>query len=396
MSDAVYIAGVGMTPFTRHLERSLEDLAMSALRDSLKDSGCDLASVGAIIYSGTTQGPLHGQFLIPGQTVLARAGVAGIPVFNVENACASASSAFHLAVQLVRAGAHDVVLALGAEKMNINDREKELAFFEAGWDVSRAEENLQAFAGLGRNVAIPAGSESTKPFSRFMGIYAAFGRAQMEKYGLTQRQLACVAAKNHGHSVHNPLSQFRRPFTVEEILAAPPIQYPLTLPMCAPISDGAAAAVVCSDAGFRRLGLGRTRAIRILATVVNGPAINPEYALEKSGCHLAGRQAFEQAAIGPKEISVAEVHDATAIGEVLAVERVGIYDDFFELGGHSLLITKVASRIKDKLAIELPLRTLFEVPTIAALSEIISSLTYQPEQDMAQADDEEDFEEGSI
>ncbi|MCK7468789.1 MAG: thiolase family protein [Desulfosudis oleivorans] len=176
--------------------------------------------------------------------VFSKIGIEGIPVYNVENACASGSSAFNLAVQSLKAGTTDVALALGAEKMNIPDKAKAFAIFEGGWDVSRAEETYATLVKMGEGITPPPGSESDRPYSKFMAIYAAFCRWHMKTYGTTQRQIAAVCAKNHQHSVHNPYSQFRKPFTIEEVLAAPPITYPLTLPMCAPLSDGSAAAIL--------------------------------------------------------------------------------------------------------------------------------------------------------
>ncbi|MCW3528608.1 thiolase family protein, partial [Burkholderia cenocepacia] len=165
--------------------------------------------------------------------------------------------AVHLAVRQLQSGACDVALALGAEKMNVADKAKSFALFEAGWDVSRVDENFAMLARLGEGIEPPPGSESDRPYSRFMKIYAALCRHHMHTYGTTQRQIAAVSAKNHGHSVHNPYSQFRQPFTIDEVLAAAPITYPITLPMCAPLSDGAAAAILCTEEGLERIGADR-------------------------------------------------------------------------------------------------------------------------------------------
>ena len=284
---AAFVAGVGMTRFGRHLERPLEDLAREAMHAALGDAGCATGDVQSAFYSGVTNGQLQGQFAIPGQVIFGKIGLEGVPVFNVENACASGSSAFHLAVLSVQAGACDVALALGAEKMNVPDKAKTFAVFESGWDVARVEQNTHTLLALGEGVAVPAGSESDRPYSLFMAIYAAICRYHMKRFGTTQRQLAAVSAKNHQHSVHNPLAQFRQPFTVEEVLAAAPITYPLTLPMCSPVSDGAAAAVVCNAAGLRRLGTGRSRAVRVAASVIRSATSRPADALEQSGAHLA-------------------------------------------------------------------------------------------------------------
>ncbi|MFA5940683.1 MAG: beta-ketoacyl synthase N-terminal-like domain-containing protein [Sinimarinibacterium sp.] len=169
--------------------------------------------LGIAFYSGMTNGPLQGQISIPGQVVFAKIGIEGIPVYNVENACASGSSAFNLALQSLKAGTADVALALGAEKMNVADKAKAFSLFEAGWDVSRAEENYATLLKMGEGVLPPPGSESDKPYSRFMVIYAALCRY-------------CCGIGEEPHAL-GAQSQFRKPFTVEEILAAPPITYPL-------------------------------------------------------------------------------------------------------------------------------------------------------------------------
>lgn len=320
----VYIIGTAMTVFGRHFERSLESLAGEALDAALADAGVGAADIGSAYYAGMTNGPLQGQIAIPGQVVLSKIGLAGIPIFNIENACASGSSAFHLAVQSVRAGAADLSLALGAEKMNIADKVKAMGIFEAGWDITRAEENYNFLVSLGEGVVPPEGSESDRPYSKFMSIYAAMCRWHMKTHGTTQRQIAAVCSKNHAHSVHNPYSQFRKTFSIDEVLAAPPITYPLTLPMCAPLSDGAAAVLVASAEGMRRLGVGRARAVKVAATVVRSFGLR-DYAQQESNLvRLAAHRAYELAGIGPEDISVAEVHDASAMGEILQVENLGL------------------------------------------------------------------------
>ena len=312
-----------MTVFGRHPERSLPDLAGEALQRALKDAACKVGDLGIAFYAGMTNGPLQGQISIPGQVVFARIGVEGIPVYNVENACASGSSAVNLAVQSLRAGTTDVALALGAEKMNIPDKAKAFSIFEGGWDVSRAEENYATLVKMGEGITPPPGSESDKPYSRFMSIYAAFCRWHMKTYGTTQRQIAAVCAKNHQHSVHNPWSQFRKPFTIEEVLGAPPITYPITLPMCAPLSDGAAAAILCTEEGMKRIGADRRRCIRIAASVVRSFTHRRLDEPEKNVGRLAAQQAYEQAGLAPSDIDVAEVHDASAMGEILQAENLG-------------------------------------------------------------------------
>jgi acetyl-CoA acetyltransferase len=320
----LYIAGIAMTVFGRHPERSLDDLAGEALRGALGDANCSLADIQEAYYSGMTNGALQGQLSIPGQVVLSKLGLSGLPIFNVENACASGSTAVHLATKSLRSGSCDIALAIGAEKMNIPDKARAMALFEAGWDVSRAEQNFATLRTMGEGVEVPPGSESDKPYSRFMAIYAAMCRFHMKTWGTTQRQIAAVSAKNHQHSVHNPFSQFRKPFTVEEVLAAPPITYPITLPMCAPLSDGAAAVILCNEEGLARLGVDRGRCVEIAASVMRSFGQRSLEQFDHSVGHLAANAAYEQAGVGPEAMDVAEVHDASAMGEILQAENLGL------------------------------------------------------------------------
>ena len=320
----VYVAGIAMTVFGRHPERSLHDLASEALQGALTDAACAATDIGVAYYSGMTNGTLQGQISIPGQVIFSKIGIEGIPVYNVENACASGSSAFNLALQSLKAGTTDVALAIGAEKMNIPDKAKAFAIFEGGWDVSRAEENYATLIKMGEGITPPPGSESDRPYSKFMAIYAAFCRHHMRTWGTTQRQIAAVCAKNHRHSVHNPYSQFRKPFTIDEVLAAPPITYPITLPMCAPLSDGAAAAILCSEEGLKRIGAEPRRCIKVAASVIRSFTHRRLDEPEKHIGRLAALQAYDVAGLGPDDMDVAEVHDASAMGEIIQAENLGL------------------------------------------------------------------------
>ena len=320
----IYIVGVGMTPFGRHIERSMESLCGEALDAALSDAGCEKSDIGTAFYTGTTQGHMQGQSFIPGQVYLNNIGVQGIPVFNIENGCAAGSSGFHLAVQMLKAGSCDVALAIGAEKMNITDKARMFSVFDGAWDLSDPDANLARLLAPAKNFVVPEGHESDRPYSVFMSIYAAFARAHMDNYGTTQRQIAAVSAKNHQHSVHNPLSQFQRAYSIEEVLNAPPITYPLTLPMCAPISDGAAAVIVCNEVGLKRIGANKNRAIKVLATVTRSATDRPYSNPELHCAHLCAMEAYEQAGVGPADMDVSEVHDATAMGEILHAENLGL------------------------------------------------------------------------
>ena len=321
MND-IYIVGVGMTPFGRHLERSVYDLVGEAVGHALKDAGCGAADIGSAFYGTLTNGQFQGQTAIPGPIAMRRLGIEGIPVFTVENACTAGSSAFNLATLALRAGSCDIALAVGAEKMNIPDKARMFAAFDGGWDVSTVDENRATLLAIGEGVVPPPGSMSEKPYSVFMDVYAALCRHHMKTYGTTQRQIAAVAAKNHQHSVHNPLAQFRDAYSIEQVLAAPPIAFPLTLPMCSPISDGAAAVVLCNADGLQRLNGSRDRAVTLLASVMQTSSARRIDEPHKNITHLAARKAYEQAGIEAADVNVAEVHDATAMGEILNAEAL--------------------------------------------------------------------------
>ncbi len=321
------IVGVGMTAFGRFLSKSLSQLAAEAAGDALADGGATAQAVQAIVFANATQGVLEGQHGIRGQAALDGCGFGNAPVINVENACASASTALNLAHVLVGSGAYECVLAIGAEKMATADPAKSMAAFEGSWDVARREKTVADLLAMGRGVKPPSEAEASEPHSVFMDVYAAFCRHHMAKFGTTQRQMAAVSAKNHQHSVENPRAQYRRPFSIEEVLAARLIAWPLTLPMCSPISDGAAAALVCSRPAAERFGQA-ARAIRIRASVLmSGDRRDPER-LDDHVARKAARQAYEAAGLGPEDIHVVECHDATAFGEILQSELL----DFFPLG----------------------------------------------------------------
>ncbi len=320
----VYVAGVSMTHFGRQLEKSTKDLVAEAIGAGCADAQCLSTDIEAVFYGNCVQGHMEGQDMIRGEIALRSIGIQGVPVVNVENACATASTAFHLAAMYVQSGAADVVLAVGVEKMCSPNKAKMFGAFDGAWDVHAVDANRDNLLAMGQGVEVPAGTTSDKPYSVFMDVYAAFARQHMRLYGTTQRQFACVSAKNHCHSVENPRAQFRMPYTTESVLDAPPIAYPLTLPMCSPISDGAATAIVCNAQGLEKLGAASTRSIRVLASVIQ---TGSDRSIDDMQLHVGRRcssRAYEQANVGPADIQVAEVHDATAVGEIIETEVLGL------------------------------------------------------------------------
>ena len=324
MSD-IYVIGVGMTHFGKFLDRSVKHLVHSAVGDALADAGADIADIGAAFYANTVQGALEGQLMVGGQVALRSMGFEGIPITNVENACASASTAFHLAYAHLKAGLSDVALAVGADKMFGEDKARTASVFNGAWDVHDVDNITKSLIALGEGVEPPPGrKEDGRLRSVFMDVYAALAKSHMKLFGTTERQIAAVAAKNHRHSVDNERSQYRVDMSVEEVLAARMISWPLTLPMCAPISDGGGAAILCTEEALSRFD--RHRAVKVRASVLASGVNRAAGDLENHLCRRAALKAYDQAGLGPEDISVAEVHDASAFAEIVQTENLGFCD----------------------------------------------------------------------
>ena len=319
---SVYLVGVGMTKFGRLPDSSVKDITTAAVSAALADAGIGTEAIEAAYFANATQGALEGQYMIPGQVALREMGIEGVPVVNVENACASASTAFALACKDIRAGDASVVLAVGAEKMLTEDKQKNMAVFDGAIDVNGRDATLERLLALSDGFETPSEAlVQNGQRSIFMDVYAAIAKHHMKLHGTTQRQMAAVAAKNHRHSVYNQLSQFRNSFTIDEVLAARGISWPLTLPMCSPISDGGAAAILCSSDALDRFD--SSRAIKVAASVIaTGSDRDPDDG-ERHVTRLASQKAYERAGVGPDDMSFAEVHDASAIAEILQTENLG-------------------------------------------------------------------------
>lgn len=322
MSD-IYIVGVGMTPCGKFLNKSVKDLTREAVELALADASVAKEAIEVAYFANAGQSSIEGQYMVGGQIALREMGIGGIPVTNIENACASASTALHQAYVYLRAGMADVALAVGAEKLYNKDKGKSFEVFNGAWDIATVDASAKALLAMGEGVEAPAGVQTHAEFrSVFMDIYAALAKHHMKSFGTTDRQIAAVAAKNHHHSTMNPLSQYQSSMTVDEVLAARMISWPLTLPMCAPISDGSAAAILVREEALDRFD--RSRAIRIDASILASGADRPFDELKHHVCRNAATRAYEQAGIGPKDVSVAEVHDATAFAEILQTENLGL------------------------------------------------------------------------
>ena len=315
----VSLLGTGMTRFGRHREATHSELAQAAVREALSDAGVGPSDLDTTIYANVVQAFVAGEMSIPGEYALRPLGITGVRAFHVEAACASGTMAFHLAFDLIRSGIADVVLAVGVEKLYTEDRTKKFAVFQQPLDIEVARDYLARTAA--HLAPVPPGCESESP-NVLMEAYAAQGRVHMANYGSTAEQFAAIAAKNHGHSQHNPLSQYRNAMSVEEVLAATRVAWPLTVPMCAPISDGAAAAVLCATELAQRFGEAVPIRVRACHSLTGRERDPTDYANHVT--RLVSAKVYEEAGVGPENIDVAEVHDAASPGEAIQTEALGL------------------------------------------------------------------------
>jgi acetyl-CoA acyltransferase len=297
----VLVAGVGMTPFGKFVDRNLKSLSEEAVRLALADAAISAADVEQVFFANAAAGVITGQEMIRGQCSLRNTGLAGKPIINIENACASGSSAVHLAWLSVASGQADIALAVGAEKLSHVDKQVSFGAFAKAVDL---EEPLAQGLGSGTG-------------SLFMDIYAAKARAWMAANGADEKDFARVCVKSRRAGSLNPLAQFRKPTTIEEVLSSRMVSSPLTLFMCSSIGDGAAAVLLCSEAYSRKL---HVPVVHVRASVVVSASGEPSSELVAA---RAARTAYERAGIGPDELHVAELHDASAPAELIHYENLG-------------------------------------------------------------------------
>jgi acetyl-CoA acetyltransferase len=315
------IAGVGMTRFMKYPDKGLKELGAEATRAALADAGLELGDLDGAFVGNCAAGLVTGQESIRGQVVLHSMGVGKIPIVNVENACASGSTAFVQASVMVSAGLHDVVLALGVEKLSHPDKSKSFAAFAGAMDVDELKQMMEDLAKAAAETAAKGeGGGAGESRSMFMDVYASAARAHMEKHGTTREQFAMVSAKNSFHGSLNPNAQFRELLSVEDVLADREIVYPLTRSMCSPIGDGAAAAVILSERKARELGV--EQPVRIATTIMHSGYNHAED--EPDTVQLSAAEAFEEAGLGPDDLDLVELHDASAPAEIIAYEQIGL------------------------------------------------------------------------
>lgn len=291
----VHVAGAAMTRFAKQPDRSLKDLVREAVTGTLADANLCAGDVQACYVGNAVAASITGQEMLLGQFTLRPLGIGEVPVFNVENACASASTALHLAWHAVATGTYDTVLAVGAEKMTHTDK-------------------ARSFAAIGGSVDVDTVPPDLPPNRSFlMDLYAEAALRYMANSGATREDLARVVVKNQHHGMRNPAAQYGTTLTIHEVLNAREVVYPFTVPMCSPLSDGAAAVVLAADP--------RTRpGVRVLASVVRTAPVGGGERVTR----LAGLAAYETASVGPADVDCLEVHDAAASAELLICEQLGL------------------------------------------------------------------------
>lgn len=304
------IVGMGMTKFGRYPDRSIKDLAGEAIAAALGDAqlrpdDIDMAFIANAMAAVTT-----GQVSIVGQTVLREMGFSGLPVFNVDNACASSSSALSLAVHALQSGAAETVLVAGVEKLVTGDRATTYRALNGAADI---------------DFVARSGVDPERESVFVAAVYPPRLEAYSSVHPLDPRTLAAIAVKNRRHAALNPAAQYTDPIEIDEVLGSRVIASPITALMCAPIGDGASAVVVTRS----ELAFEARAPVWVLATRVGMASANGASTIRRVAADV-----YAAAAVSAVNVDVAEVHDSTAFNELWTYEELG----FCEPGGGSRLV----------------------------------------------------------
>jgi len=291
-----FILGTSMTRFGKFPDKTLKEIAYPAVWGAISESRIHPSEIDIAFIGNAYAGLITGQESIRGQVLMREVGIGTIPIINVENACASGSTAFYLAHKSVICGQARVALALGVEKLFCGNTAKSLGALSTSSDLE-----IEGKMGM-----------------LFAGVYAMRVRAYMEKFGITREQLAKVAVKNHDHGCLNPYAQYHNRVTVEEVLNSRMIADPITLQMTCPLGDGAAALLIGTEEAAKQLG---KRPIKIGSSVLGSFGFGKRG--DASIVERVSKQAYEEARIIPTEVQVAEVHDAVAPAELILYEQLG-------------------------------------------------------------------------
>jgi len=310
MSDAVWILGTSMTKFARHNDKDLVDLASTAAIGALRDGGVSMADMD-VMAAGTlfeAQGGLA-------QRVQKQVGQTGIPAYNVANACATGATALRTVYMAIKSGEAEMGIAVGAEKMG-----------KMGLLGSSARQERKEFKPSGRYGAVMQ-TEGILGTNLMPGVFAQAGMEYAnDNDGVGFEQFAKVAEKNHAHSVLNPLAQYQKQFSLDEVMNAEMMSYPNTLLMCCPTGDGAAAVVIVSDAKLRTLSKEQQqRAIKISASVLTTDPWTESAQVQPDVNTLtrnAADKAYEISGVAPEDLDLVELHDCFATAELLHYDNL--------------------------------------------------------------------------
>lgn len=316
----VAIVGAGMTRFGKHAEKGIKDLVKESVDGAVKAAGIAPSDIEAAYVGAAVPGVMTGQEQIKAQVCLSAMGIDTIPMYNVENACASSSSALNLAWTAVAAGVYDCALVVGFEKLFDPDNKlKSFMALGTAVDIETVQQFLEDFQKKQQHDEAILSSDSGKSKSIFMDMYAYYTRQYMKKYGLTQSHFARLAVKSHQNGANNPHAMYQKAVTLDEVLNSGDVAFPLTRMMCSPVSDGGAAVIICSGEKARQL---TTQPVWIAASVVGSGKLCDD--LSDTLTHRLAPKAYEQAGIGPGDLDVIEVHDATTPSEIISLIELGI------------------------------------------------------------------------
>jgi len=290
----VYVVGIGLHRYQFLSDTTYIDLGLTAVRAAVADAKIEWPAVESAYV---------GRALLPmacGRPILRHMGATGIPIVHVENASASGSTAFRHACIEVASGVSDVALALGVDKP---------------MPIARSE----GLTGIG-NLA----DDAIAPFTHF----ALLADQYAGQYGARLEDIALVAVKNHRNGSKNPFAQHQKERTLEEVLGGKKISGTFTSLQCTPIGEGAAAVIVASEDGIRRLGLDAGRAIRVAASVGRSQKVSTDATrYDAVLTRETARAAFRESGIAPDKLDVVELHDAFTVEEIEYVEAMGICGD---------------------------------------------------------------------
>jgi len=293
MNCPVYVVGIGLHPYQFPSETPYVQLGLTAVREALADAGLRWLDIPSAVV-GTA-----GIGMAAGRVLFRHLGSSGLEVQQVENASASGSTAVRNACMQLATGQYDVVLALGVDKF-----------------------------GDSRRAALKEGLTPLSPSAHIPLVkFALLGRRLMRERGMTAEDLALVAVKNHGNAALNPYAQFRKPRSLEQVLGSARVAGDLTALQCTPRGEGAAAVILSTEAGIRRLGLDRSRAVRILSSVSCSESLLPDGAASPPIIEMvrqSARAAIEAASVDPLDLDLLELHDAFTIEEIVYSEVMGI------------------------------------------------------------------------